>query len=223
MKTDSFLRKAVASIIALCVNFIAAIIFMQHLPEQIPVHFNADLVCDRTGSRNFLIFIFAIMPLVFGTVLFIASRNEKIRKNARLYTVWITVCTVLDVLFTWLILFMVENSYKTGVLDMSAMWLVPAVSGAAFTVIGNYLPTLRQNNIIGYRISWTLENEQCWKLTHQFAGKTAYITGILMIITALILKAAEVPGIVYSTVTMVFLTIIIALPMVYSYNHRNDK
>lgn len=40
-----------------------------------------------------------------------------------------------------------------------------------FIVIGNYLPKIRQNNTIGIRIVWTLQDEENWNATHSFSGR----------------------------------------------------
>ena len=43
--------------------------------------------------------------------------------------------------------------------------------GLMFLVLGNILPKVRQNNTIGIKIKWTLENEQNWNATHRFSGR----------------------------------------------------
>ena len=40
-----------------------------------------------------------------------------------------------------------------------------------FMVIGNYLPKVKQNNTIGIRVVWTLQDEENWNATHRFSGK----------------------------------------------------
>ena len=33
-------------------------------------------------------------------------------------------------------------------------------------IIGNYLPKVKQNNTIGIRVVWTLQDERNWSATH---------------------------------------------------------
>lgn len=40
-----------------------------------------------------------------------------------------------------------------------------------FIVIGNYLPKIKQNNTIGIRIVWTLQDEENLNATHSFSGR----------------------------------------------------
>ena len=95
--------------------------------------------------------------------------------------------------------------------------------GAVFLIIGNYLPTVRQNKVLGYRTPWTLNNTQCWKLTHQLAGKLAVITGLLTLIAGLVMKAAgEESMAAYMVITFASLAVVVLVPMVYSSFHRAD-
>ena len=42
-----------------------------------------------------------------------------------------------------------------------------------FIVIGNYLPKIKQNNTIGIRIVWTLQDEENWNATAAIAKEFA--------------------------------------------------
>ena len=48
-----------------------------------------------------------------------------------------------------------------------------------FIVIENYLPKIKQNNTIGIRIVWTLQDEENWNATHSFSGRIWRASGIL--------------------------------------------
>ena len=39
-------------------------------------------------------------------------------------------------------------------------------TGLMFMVIGNYLPKVKQNNTIGIRVIWTLQDEENWNAAH---------------------------------------------------------
>ena len=62
--------------------------------------------------------------------------------------------------------------------------------GLMFLVLGNILPKVRQNNTIGIKIKWTLENEQNWNATHRFSGRLWVIGGILCMACALVAESA---------------------------------
>ena len=224
MKTD-FGKKALISLTLLFVNLAANIVFVLQMPEQVPLHFDANMVCDRMGSRWIYIIFPAFFSVVLSVLYFAASRSKNKKKNMRMTDLWMSVCTLIVILTSWFTLFLAKSGDKIGdTLNSSAMWLLPAFAGALFTVIGNYLPTLKQNHVIGYRIGWTLNNAQCWKLTHQFAGRLSFIMGIVTIAAALIMRMAGVQdGLAYSLIILVILMPVTMVPLVYAYIHRNDK
>lgn len=63
----------------------------------------------------------------------------------------------------------------------------------------NFLPTVKPNYTIGFRIPWTLNDPDNWYHTHRFGGKCMVIGGIIMILTSplqnmwILLAAAIVP------------------------------
>ena len=54
-----------------------------------------------------------------------------------------------------------------------------------FIVIGNYLPKIKQNNTIGIRVVWTLQDEENWNATHSFSGIIWGTSGILCMLCTL--------------------------------------
>lgn len=62
--------------------------------------------------------------------------------------------------------------------------IIPSLTGIIFIVIGNYLPKIRRNYIIGIRTPWTLESEEVWDKTHAFSGPVFMITGLAISILA---------------------------------------
>ena len=86
--------------------------------------------------------------------------------------------------------------------------------GLMFLVLGNILPKVRQNNTIGIKIKWTLENEQNWNATHRFSGKV-WVAGGLLAMTCALLPASEGTMVVF---TVVILAVAYA-PMCYSYRY----
>lgn len=86
--------------------------------------------------------------------------------------------------------------------------------GLLFLVLGNILPKVRQNNTIGIKIKWTLENEENWNATHRFSGKLLVIGGILCMACALVAES-DVALIVF----LADILILAFLPMIYSYRY----
>jgi uncharacterized membrane protein len=90
--------------------------------------------------------------------------------------------------------------------------IILAGTGLLFAFIGNYMHNIKPNYFAGFRLPWTLENEENWKRTHALAGKLWFGGGLLLAVICLFLppKAAMV----------VFVTVMITIsviPIVFSY------
>lgn len=224
MKLDTFKKVAAVSLSAAVLNLIAAALYILTLPEQVPTHFDEKMVCNGYGSR----WTGLLMPLglliFLGVTLLIYSFDKKREKNLHMMRLAALLCTAILIVATWFLLFMMRSDVKPGeVLSKQFWWTFPVLYGATFLIIGNYLPTMRQNKVIGYRTPWTLNNMQCWKLTHQLAGKLAVITGLLTLIAGIVMKAVGVESMAaYMVITFASLAIVVFVPLIYSFFHRAD-
>jgi len=84
--------------------------------------------------------------------------------------------------------------------------------GLLFTVMGNYMYTIKQNYFAGIRLPWTLENEDNWKKTHQLAGKLWFAGGLLLALAGIFLPEKAIMAFTFSII--IILTVI---PTIYSY------
>jgi len=63
-------------------------------------------------------------------------------------------------------------------------------AGVLFIVIGNFLPKMRKNWLIGIRTPWTLSDERVWEKTHRFSGPIFVLGGFLMLLGGLLAPVA---------------------------------
>lgn len=224
MKLDTLKKIAVVSLSAAILNLLAAALFILTLPEQVPTHFDANMVCNGYGSRWNGLLLPAFLPVIIGLMLLFFSHSKNRDKNLHVIKLAALLTTAILLITCWFVLFLMRNPVQLGeVLGSQFWWLFPVLYGAVMLLIGNYLPTTRQNLMLGYRTPWTLKNAQCWKLTHQLAGKLAVITGLITLIAGIVMKAAEVENEkLYVLISIVSLFIVVIVPLIYSFFHRND-
>jgi uncharacterized membrane protein len=115
------------------------------------------------------------------------------------------------VIFMSALLCMIIYSSSHGNISFN-IGLVLAGVGLLFGFIGNYMHNMRPNYFAGFRLPWTLENEENWRKTHALAGKLWFAGGLALAIICLFLSA-KAALIVFFTV-MIVLTLI---PAIYSY------
>jgi uncharacterized membrane protein len=84
--------------------------------------------------------------------------------------------------------------------------------GLSFAALGCYFPKFSQNYFAGFKLPWTLENENNWNETHKVAGKIWLFCGSLQIIAGIVLSA--IPSLIIFFANMI---IMILVPTIFSY------
>jgi uncharacterized membrane protein len=82
----------------------------------------------------------------------------------------------------------------------------------AFAIMGIFMPRLKQNYMAGFRLPWTLEDEQNWEYTHSLAGKYWLYGGLLQGITAVLLQGKWI-----FITFMLILAVMIIAPLIHSF------
>jgi uncharacterized membrane protein len=208
---NNLLKKIVWPLMAAPLIYLA--IVWKTLPEKVAMHFNIKGEADRLGSRNELITTIIIMTVVNMIVYLLLTNIWRIdpKKNAaenrnRIATIGFATVVLLSA-----VMCMIIYSASRGNISFSAGLIFSGV-GLFFAILGNYLPNMKPNYFAGFRLPWTLENEENWRKTHQLAGKLWFAGGLLLAAICLFLPST-IAIIVFFTI-MVTITLI---PCVYSY------
>lgn len=157
------------------------ILTYNQLPNQIPIHWNIAGEIDGYASKA--IFVFLLPVLMCGIQLlslFMMSADPKYKnysaKMARIVIWIIPFITIILEFITYAIVF----GY-----NISVNIVIPMCIGVLFIVLGNYLPKCRQNFTLGYRLPWTLNDEDNWNKSNRLAGYIMVIGGFLVIILSI--------------------------------------
>lgn len=68
-----------------------------------------------------------------------------------------------------------------GQFDLSPFKLVTAIFSFIMIWIGNWLPKIEQNQTLGIRTTWTLENRDNWNYTNRVCGKVWILGGLVLL------------------------------------------
>ncbi|MBR3779843.1 MAG: SdpI family protein [Clostridia bacterium] len=163
--------------VVILLPIIAGLILWNNLPDEIPIHFNAEGVADGWGGKGVAVFALPLFMLAIHWIcVFVTSLDPKSKnitsKNINL-VLWIT--PVLSVFVSGII-----YSFALGH-ELNINTIFPVFFGLFFIVIGNFMPKCKQNYSIGVKVPWALESEENWNYTHRLAGKTWVIGGLLII------------------------------------------
>lgn len=203
------LKKELPLIFIILIPFIYLAYIWADLPEQVPIHWNASGEIDDWGSKNTLIFLPFLLPVliyVIFSIVPIIDPKKKIEANSKkFYAIKFLITLFMSVLALY-ILFSTKN------IGFNSSKYIPVLIGLLFVILGNYMKTIKANYFIGIKTPWTLESETVWKKTHQLGGKLWFIGGLTIMVLCFILNT-KINSIVFTTIA-ISITII---PIIYSY------
>ena len=202
-------------------------IVLGFLPDKVPMHYNAQGVIDRWGSKyENLWFPFIILVITFFWQLLIwfyekksaKAKTEKEQVEALSNVKMLRIVAIsMALMYTVMQCFFLYGAYVEATTDATHSVIdVAQIScillGAMFVVIGNFIPKTRMNGVVGLRIVWSMHNDVTWSKSNRFAGVALIIVGVLTIITAIFTKGMLATGLM-----LVYLFVSLIVILIYSY------
>jgi len=162
-------------------SFILSGILYSQLPDQVPIHWNAEGVIDDTAHKSFGAFlmpvILAFLLLLYWGIPKIAVFKKNLEKSINAY----------DGIFLALFSFMFIIHLGTLLIAMGANvrmdQLVFACVVILFYYIGVLLKDVKRNFFMGIRTPWTLSSDYVWKKTHNLGSITFKINAVIIAIS----------------------------------------
>jgi len=183
------------------------------LPEKVALHFDLKGNPDRYGDKTELLVMVLVLSVMSIGLFFLLSNIYRIdpKKYAaenkdRLKRL----AFVISIFMSALSCFIIYSSIKAG-FELGVNYIFAGV-GLLFCFIGNYMHNIKPNYFAGFRIPWTLNNEENWRKTHLLGGKLWFAGGLMMALVCL-LSPDTISIIAFFTIT----TIMVIIPIVYSY------
>ena len=211
MIMDKFLKRIVWLIIIVPAVYLA--IIWNKMPQMIATHFDINGDANKFSTKKeFLIFL-RIMILVSGGIYLILTNIYRIdpKKYAADNKYRLQRLAFAVVVFMTAISLMVIYAGVHGKVRLNIRYLF-ALMGLLWAIVGNYMHNIKPNYFAGFRLPWTLENEDNWKKTHLLAGKLWFAGGLLITIICLI-----VPQKFVLLIWFIILAPMVFVPTIYSY------
>ncbi len=183
------------------------------LSEPVPLHFGLNGEPDRFGSKKDLMIHILILTVVnVGVYLLISNayrfdpKRFASENKARLRQISTAVVIFLSCISIFIIHTAKHASFKPE------PRLIIGSLGLLWCILGNYMHTIRPNYFAGFRMPWTLNDDENWRKTHALGGKLWFAGGLLIMIGCLF-PNNMVALVVFAIVTAT----IVIIPIVYSY------
>lgn len=163
------------------------------LPDQIPAHYDAGGQVNRWGSKYESLIIPGITVLfglfMLGMSRFCARREENGHNNEKVCLIMGIVSMLLFDGLTGFFLYTSFGAVETlSSVKIDINQLICGLLGLSMIVIGNMMPKLRMNSLMGLRTSWSMKNETTWKKSQRFGGISFIAGGAVMIVLCFLLK-----------------------------------
>ena len=198
--------------IVILIPVIAGILLWNKLPDQIATHWGVNGNADGWHSKHFAVFFIPVLILllhwlcVLGTTF--SKKADNIQGTLLVIVLWI--CPVVSLLCGSAMYFAALGY------DINIEIISPILAGILFVVIGNYLPKVKRNYVLGIKLPWTVKSDENWYHTHRMSGVLWVIGGIVSIISGF-LKSFII------FIVIIFLMIIVPTIYSYVYYHKNEK
>lgn len=159
---------------------VIGLILWRQLPASVAIHFGVDNQPDGYCSKAFAVFGLPVMMLFFHFICIVATNIDPKRKNIskKAFYVVMWICPVIS-LVVCNTLYVFNLGYK---LDIG--FVCGLLIGVLYLILGNFIPKVKPNYSIGFRVPWALNDSDNWYHTHRFGGKCMVVGGIVMIVTA---------------------------------------
>ncbi len=168
MSPGYIVRREWPTALVVLLPFVVFAIIWPSLPAQVPMHFDSHGNVNRYGSPLELLILPGINVLVAVLLYFIPRIDPKkanIVASMPAYR-WIRLSVAGLLTYVFGITLAASLNPKFDFLP----WIAVGMLGM-FLALGLALPQVKQNYLIGIRLPWTLESEENWRQTHEFAGK----------------------------------------------------
>ncbi len=200
--------KIIISSVITVLPILFGVIMWNDLPNNMATHFASGGEAASFSGKAFAVFG---LPLILLAVHFIClffttlDKNQQ-DQNPKALGIIFWIIPVLSVFVNTVI-------YATAFgKEINLSLFTPLVLGVAMVFMGNFLPKTKYNRTLGFKLSWTLKNEENWNKTHRFGGKVMVVCGFLLMLSVLLPLKAML------TTMLIIIFAMVLLPIVYSYS-----
>lgn len=185
--------KKIIYFILMYLPLMVTLIALQYLPSNIPAHYGFDGQVTRWGSK-YETLLFPIATVLIGGFLLVmaklgAKQEEHGKNNENVIIIAgilvLILHNALNIFDLYTAFNKVENLSSVP-LDISQ--LIFGIVGVLMIVVGNIMPKLRMNSIVGLRTHWSMKNEVTWKKCQRIGGISFIVGGIIIIRVCLTMK-----------------------------------
>ena len=154
---------------------VSVLVSLQFLPEQIPAHYGFNNQVTRWGSKYEMLIVPIVTVMLgyfFQGIAKVAAKHEENGNNNENVCVVAGIVTL--IIFNAMAGYALYTSFNKienlSLNTFDANQLLFGILGIAMIIIGNIMPKLRMNSVVGLKTKWSLKDETTWKKSQHFGG-----------------------------------------------------
>ena len=180
----NYKKMGLLTIVVTLLPILLGLLLWRKLPDQVPMHWGINGEVDGWESKARAVFFMpcfcAAMQLFLLVMTSIDPRKKAIHRKPMMVVIWLI--PVLSLVMN-VAIYLIALGFKVNMVEIILVLL-----GAFFVLLGNYMPKLKKNYTVGIKVPWALNSEENWIRTHRFGGKVYVVTGIVCIISGLLVN-----------------------------------
>jgi len=162
--------------------FLISIAVYSRLPDPMPTHWNMQGQVDDYSARPVGAFLMPVIILAMTALIPLLPKIDPRGGNyVKFEASYLAIMNATITVMFLIHLFAIASALGVNI---SVGRVVPAAVGLLFVVIGNLLPRVRPNWMVGIRNPWTLSSDRVWERAHRVGGYMMMALGVLLLLTA---------------------------------------
>jgi immunity protein, SdpI family len=151
---------------------------------SIPIHWGIDGQANGYAPKLVGLLLLPAITIgiaaLFAVIPRVEPRRANLERSSTAYrATWIGVVTLMGVIQAAIVAAALGATFEVNRVVLVGV-------GALFIVIGNYLPKVRSNYLMGIRTPWTLTSDLSWQKTHRLGGRLFVLEGLAFLVLGLV-------------------------------------
>lgn len=188
------MKNRIVNFLIAFICILSTILVLSHLPDNVPVHFDQYGTVDRWGSKYELLLgsAFLILMEVVGELCSYSFRKKlKCATDEKKIKELTSDLKIIDIVFTILYVFLLAMNCMTLHMSYSGidnqtlqsnadiLKVIVVLMGIMMVIMGSYMPKIHRNSVFGFRIGFTMYNDNTWQKSNRIGGIAMIIAGFV--------------------------------------------
>ncbi len=178
----------VATWIVVLLAFVSGALLYARLPETLASHWNALGQVDGYMPRVWGVFLMPLIMVGMGLLFMAIPAIDPLKHNIAAFRPQYDRFIVLVMVFMFAV-HAFTLLWNMGI-QFSINRFMPVAMGLVFFFVGDLVRNAKRNFFVGIRTPWTLSSDVVWAKTHRLGAVLFQISGVVVVLGALIDRLA---------------------------------